>query len=79
MGDGFGKYTKVVDERGNPWGNWVDVTPSFPWACETPWHQTIYTTKAPNAFHRLMHRLFFGIKWHRTGKVYGYPKGNPNG
>ncbi len=23
--------------------------------------------KVPNAFHRLMHRLFFGVKYHRLG------------
>lgn len=41
--------------------------PKYTWKCEL--HQSMYwhvaEGKQPNAFHRLMQRLCFGVKWSR--------------
>jgi hypothetical protein len=51
----FGKYTIITP-------------PKASWKCEL--HKGIFWNceegKQPNAFHRFMQRLFFGVKWSRV-------------
>lgn len=54
-----------------PWnGEWKISLPTYAWKCElcknTFWY--VEEGKQPNAFHRFMQRLCFGIKWERIKK-----------
>lgn len=44
------------------------IGPKYAWKCElhpnTYWH--VEEGKQPNAFHRFMQRLCFGVKWSRV-------------
>lgn len=52
----------------NPYEHMAILQPKMAWKCElhtnTFWH--VEEDKQPNAFHRFMQRLCFGVKWTRV-------------